>query len=674
MSEVSWTLLRLLDENNNAEHDDGQLEATRSSLLKLADIEHQLCRDGSYAILDIEDLVLWVFTLSEAKRKSLSPQIDKLQLEGESPDGLYHQRQLMRATAVSTGVLSTWDLDGSSLRSRRPSGIPGLVSSNLDAFNANSAVPTFEETSTSHQKDVIYSRLTQATNHSLALSLTDTSGWLLYGTSACVRESSLGLDTVDSLPDTEIVTFKTRWHPNGSLLVQVVPSKINKLYRVSQVYEMNHSLQIGDSMLILPSLAHGIFLGIEPRPKSRTRRSHILEMENLIKGELEDMRLPLTGPATWIRVGLDGIGENEQTIGNIFTLWPAQYCICEPPLELSNPFQEDDDAIDPTSDPIQRAKEWYDQRFERAKAGEREKHRMEQEAQEAKRKQAKEQQEATQTLSPLDHRGDIQDGSGVYPTPPDGPPSQNQDTPNQPGTHASSEMGGIEGSFTNTPYNFNQEQDDLFGDQDIDLTEADFDFFDEPSPGQNEEAIKQVPLAQNENALRLDETPEAKDTPLFSTDAIPSPEKTAGRAVEQTQVPFDVLQESINTPTSANPKLSSPSACDTEPRWAVAVVRYNNEANQVDPLATSVEASNNAALIRPFEPYDADIDSKYSSQGRFAFPLERMPSKESAVQEAHRTQVGIPQLGLLDGSASDTEESVERGLLAVTSLMSDTDK
>lgn len=666
--------MRLLDESNNAGDDYGQLEASRSSLLKLANIEHQLCRDGLYAILDIDDIAIWVFTLAEAKRKSLNTRIEKFQLQGKSPDDSYHERQLTWATAASTGVLSTWDLDGSSLGSRRPSGIPGLVSSNLDAFNANSAVPAIEETSTSHQKDVIYNRLTQAISHYLATSLRDTSGWLLYGTCACIRELSLGLNTVDSLPDTQIATFKTRWHPHGSLLVQVVRTKISKLYRVSQVYEMNHSLQIGDSLLILPSVAHGIFLGIEPRSKSRQRRSHIRAMEDLIKGELEDMCLPLTEPAFWIRVGFDGVGDSEHGVGDIFTLWPAHYCICKPPHELSDPFREDSGAIDPTSDPIQRAKEWYDQRFERAKASEKEKHRLEQEAQEAKRKQAKEHQEATQMLSPLDHRGDIQDGSGVYPTPPDAPPSQNHDTPNQPGTHASSEIGGIEGSFTNTPYNFNQEQDDLFGDHDIDLTEADFDFFDEPSPGQNDEAINQVSLAKDGDALRLDALSEAKDTPLGFTNATPSPGKTGGKDAEPTQMPIDDIQESLETPTSAKPKLSSPSARDIESRSVAVVVRHNNEANQDNPSATSIEISNNAGYIRALQPFDGDIDTKYSSQGRFAFPVERIPSKESAVPEAHQTPAGIPQLGLLDGSASDTEESLEQGLHAVGSLMTCADK
>ena len=543
-----------------------------------------------------------------------------------------------------------------------------MVSSNLDAFNANSTVPAVEEASNSHQKDVIYSRLTQAISHSLAIALKDTSGWLLNGTCACIRELSLGLNSVDSLPDTQIVTFKTRWHSHGSLLVQVVPNKIRKLYRVSQVYEMNHSLQIGDSLLILPAVAHGIFLGIEPRPRSRQRRPYIREIEDLIKGELEDICPPLTEPATWVRVGFDGVEDNEQMVGNTFTLWPAQYCICKPPHELLDPFHEDNDVIDPTSDPIQRAKEWYDQRFERAKAREREKHRLEQEAQEAKRKQAKEQQEATQILSPLDHRGDIQDVSGVYPTPPDAPPSQNHDTPNQAGTHASSEIGGIEGSFTNTPYNFNQEQDDLFGDQDIDLTEADFDFFDEPSPGQNEEAINRVSLSKDGDVVHLDPTSEAKDTPLGSANAIPSLEKTGGKDAEQAQMPCDDLQEPIEIPTSAKVELSSPSAKDAQSRSAATEVRYNDGTNQDDQLATSIGTSNNADSIRALEPYDREIDKKYSSQGRFAFSVERIPSKESAVHEAHQTAAGIPQLGMLDGSASDTEESLEQGLLVLKYL------
>ena len=660
--------MQLADESNTAEDDHGQLEATRSSLLKLANIEHQLCRDGFYAILDIDDNAIWVFTLAEAKRKSLNTRIEDFQLQGKPPDDSYHERQLISATAASTGILSTWDLDGSSLGSRRPSGIPGLTSSNLDAFNANSAVPAIEATSTSRQKDVIYNHLTQAISHYLATSFRDTSGWLLYGTCACIRELSLGLNTVDSLPDTQIATFKTRWHPHGSLLVQVVRTNITKLYRVSQVYEMNHSLQVGDSLLILPSVAHGIFLSIEPRPKSRQRRSHIRAMEDLIKGELEDLCLPLTEPAFWIRVGFDGVGDSEHGIGDTYTLWPAQYCICKPPYDLSDPFREDSGAIDPTSDPIQRAKEWYDQRFERAKASEREKHRLEQEVQEAKRKQTKEHQEATQTLSPLDHRGDIQDGSGVYPTPPDAPPSQNHDTPNPPGTHASSEVGGIEGSFTNTPYNFNQEQDDLFGDHDIDLTEADFDFFDEPSPGQNEEGINQVSLAKDRSVLHLDAPLEAKDTPLGFPDATPSPGKTGGNDTERTQMRSDDLQESLETPTLAQAKLSSPSARDIGSRSVAVVPRYDNEANQDDPLATSIERSNNAGDIRALQPINGDIDTKYSSQGRFAFPVERIPSKEGAVKEAHQTPAGIPQLGLLDGSASDTEESLQQGLPAVTSL------
>ncbi|MDI1489639.1 MAG: hypothetical protein OHK93_000836 [Ramalina farinacea] len=392
-------------------------------------------------------------------------------------------------------------------------------------------------------------------------------------------------------------------------------------------------------------------------------------MENLIKGELDDICLPLTEPVMWIRVGFDGVGDSEHGVGDTFTLWPAQYCICKPPHELSDPLREDSGALDPTSDPIQRAKEWYDQRFERAKASEREKHRLEQEAQEAKRKQAREHQEAAQMLSPLDHRGDIQDGSGVYPTPPDAPPSQNHDTPNQPGTHASSEIGGIEGSFTNTPYNFNQEQDDLFGDHDIDLTEADFDFFDEPSPGQNDEAINQISLAKDGNALHLEAPPEAKDTPLGFTNAAASPGKTGGKDAEHTQMPSNDLQESFETPTFTKSKLSSPSSREIESRSVAVVVRHNNEAKQDSPSATSNEVSNNAVYIRALQPYDGDIDTKYSSQGRFAFPVERIPSKESAVQEVHQTSAGIPQLGLLDGSASDTEESLEQGLPAVISLM-----
>ena len=64
-------------------------------------------------------------------------------------------------------------------------------------------------------------------------------------------------------------------------------------------------------------------------------------------------------------------------------------------------------------------------------------------------------------------------------------------------------------------------------------------------------------------------------------------------------------------------------------------------------------------------PHNNDIDRKYSSKGRYGFEASKEPSTLRLTTGASDGLREIPELGLLEGSASDTEETSELGKLVL---------
>lgn len=92
------------------------------------------------------------------------------------------------------------------------------------------------------------------------------------------------------------------------------------------------------------------------------------------------------------------------------------------------------------------------------------------------------------------------------------------------------------------------------------------------------------------------------------------------------------------------------------------VIPTSSGESFTEPHATGVMPFDRSAISN-----DDNIDDKYSVNGRYSFPI----SAESLVKDkvkhtSARTQT-LPEVGLLEGSASDTDGSSDQGKLQADS-------
>lgn len=382
--------------------------------------------------------------------------------------------------------------------------------------------------------------------------------------------------------------------------------------------------------------------------------------------------------------------DSDTTLGTVF-YWPQALCFrTSPPANDDNQSTygsedqfEDPSKISPSSwfysakeggflDSLQFAEDWFKGKVERDKiVQERQKKRKEIEA--AAQKQVE--PPALAVASPFYTRGDLQAAGGMYPTPPDGVISQPgtvpalvdaisaiaaHDTP-IPRTSIGGDGMDIDEMFSETPrrratiesrnsmqMDVDMNHDDLFGTVDEDefaghdITDADFNFFDEPDDDMLGTASSSVPDIPAK-APPVQEPRVTSNVSIQSSN--PPPEPDLFSALEQAmEEPKDNIAPEPEAPKEGPEKISAiakDEAIVMKPPLSPASVRKK----------LFDETSNDRTLFRrresqydpiPFKPSLVSEDTKYSSGGTFGFSEKETADATKRSVSRAETDIALP--------------------------------
>ena len=304
-----------------------------------------------------------------------------------------------------------------------------------------------------------------------------------------------------STGDLSLISIELCWCTSGSLIMTGCNNPARHLAPLSKNEEVHGSALpfSGSTVIVAPSGERATVIG-------HASSGHV-EMRRSIATRLQQQNIKVSSKTEWLK--LQVLSEDSDEL--LLVIWPAHLCFSHPSqlrLDLQGDSLRRVDSVQRWVDPLELAERWYMGRAARA------------DALEAKRKESEKLAEIVKENHESDDEGmvvfvegisngrlNLQDMSGVYPTPPDGAPSGTQEQNNrlETGEMASIAANSIQGPsplaaspmFNETP-SFNNDGDgDLFGEIDSEmfaangLTEDDFNFFDEPSADETEDVDAQ---------------------------------------------------------------------------------------------------------------------------------------------------------------------------------------
>ena len=355
--------------------------------------------------------------------------------------------------------------------------------------------------------------------------------------------------------------------------------------------------------------------------------------------------------------------------------WPASLCFCK---SLTNLAMNDSEEllgfqVDKSFDPLTAAKTWFSSNAEREAAiSQKRKERDAMAAQEAVLPER--QVQITNSLSPLASHRPTQSGilgGAMYPTPPQGVVGV---TPSMDGTlsspsnnliaatvadidaasHAPAELYGENWESTETkreragaPFDsenlFGELGPDMFGDNDI--TEADFNFFDEQPDGNIDLTsldLTAVPSVDVTPSLEVGLTAKqialdkADTSHMSASEPTPTFAKPELRHARSSLVDEPRRQASDMNPTSnaASKRPASPFNPDTVYKRIRASLD-NHKATQQNSL---VYANHSSIFDKvDFGPGLSLVNSKYEGSGRFDFSIDRSKATKPSTLETPPT-------------------------------------
>lgn len=414
-----------------------------------------------------------------------------------------------------------------------------------------------------------------AVSLSLIYSITKSGDWIPLGRSSCIRNpnvTNLADEESEVIQQThgglEFLSIDTRWSYPGQMTISSQSSLISWMYSVDRDAsgaESQESWPAEDetSVIISPFGVVGKLIG----SRSQSERDQTKDSEKFLSpGASEKARrmqalswlseygIAIPKPIHWCRLRM--LEQNPENAAIDFEdqslelLWPAYLCFGVRKIQK----QDDDSVLEQIAqgldmDPISRAKQWFLSQPERERAFE------------AQRKAEK---QKTSTFLDSDKEEDYvseppacnnqyltsQEASGIYPTPPDGilfhtqSSISGQDSHRASGDASNDNKGEQKKGIlpdVRSPGPLQDDMDtatnrveddvgqDLFGGLDMemfaanDLTEADFNFFDEPNlstgsvkggqmgrldddRSRADAEIFSIPSYEMENDIQLDKT------------------------------------------------------------------------------------------------------------------------------------------------------------------------
>ncbi|KAL8851893.1 MAG: hypothetical protein Q9221_003216 [Calogaya cf. arnoldii] len=359
----------------------------------------------------------------------------------------------------------------------------------------------------------IYRAFTLALSSLLVYSLASDGGGQPLGNHSCLRVHQDPTGWATTTGTTEWLRLDVRWSPSGTLTIASRLKPVPLFSRLSSFLESGQdrrrkSLDQNYPVLILPFGTPCKLLGEESqilgaieacRPFKTSTKEWLEHFGIAIKRELSWVCLEI--PKKSVR---DSILSNGPAVCHIW--WPAHLCFIK---QIGSLHEGTTNLKDITtgsfSDPLDEAEQWFLGRHERENIMEA--RRKETEARELDNNQVPDEEDYTYEEDAADamlranQYLSAQEASGIYPTPPDGLASHAQGSVTAQDTPGASNAGGpphyavasdaVHGgnAETDSPERFmsaapftRDESQDLFGDMfDTNgLTEADFNFFDEP--------------------------------------------------------------------------------------------------------------------------------------------------------------------------------------------------
>lgn len=424
---------------------------------------------------------------------------------------------------------------------------------------------------------------------------------------------------------------------------------------------------MGDQVVMAPSGSKAAVLGYA----SSVRDS----FKVAVADRLAQLNLMTLKTEPWLRLRLLQHGDHESIV------WPASLClksirgrgVSKSAHTLAGIVNEDASA-----DPLVRAENWYAARMDRASilATMRKKKELATSLQ----SQDSESEDDAIPLNDIglnDNRTITQDMTGVYPTPPDGPPfnAYTSSAVPQQGTHASAEntsvlsanvlsMSPLASSavLEHEPALYEESREgSLFGDMDTDLfasnglTEADFNFFDEPGIyGDIEPEANQSPTL-----------PVLVDSSIASENAIldGQPPEQPGTLIEE------CLQENVPQPAERETSVAEESpASDMQPTATAkdsvfvdsSIGLITLDARLHDNINIADEGLRRDSFSRVrFRTSLDNFDAKYATQGRFRSENNEKPEGEQPTRGLQGHRFPIPRIGSLQETRTGSPDSLE---------------
>lgn len=433
---------------------------------------------------------------------------------------------------------------------------------------------------------LIFSKAKKALSVSFIACLTKTPSWVPLGDVSCVRNArtraSMHRENENRpvFPPSEIclMSVVVEWAPTAEIFISNFSNIIPGLRRLSEVL-LDHRQDAqpfqSRKVIVSPSglvaLCCGLARKSEEGADTNSEASpgqptyHINSSDDIVAEKkrstvayLAHRGIKLLGEEDWIRLQyrkpsyVNGVAEQDQdgSRPSVTFLWPASLCFC-----VAKTFPQEERCIqrpafgrDSAMDPLLHAETWFMGKEGRNQAIEAQRKIEEAEAQKSNeaRNQIRKDSFTDLVLRPTQY-GTTQDVASIYPTPPDGLPSQNSISMTQRPTPASygevvdrahHDSVNTTANLTESPLasslapvisstTYDQLEDDLYAELENDmfaangLTEADLDFFDEPRADNNIVLLEdqEVPLGEasleKSEALSLRTNPDTLDEVAF---------------------------------------------------------------------------------------------------------------------------------------------------------------
>ena len=473
--------------------------------------ECMLRERGKHVLLEQDNSGLWVFSLCKAEQEGVT---QCLQSRGLSCS--------KAGTLLAEGLNAAFSQSGTLRRSDNILKAPrGLGETNTLAFGANSrqslqnisqAVKTSQDNISDSRHDLavtqLYTRIITAISRSLCRPLADHKHFVQVGSSTYLEARTLGDRIIEDLrlswasATTSTLSLDVRWLPTQTLLISYSRKYLRRLSQTSHLLAHCEKKLARDTPLLLsPSGRTARFCGIEDVSKKDQLSSSKIDIESMVSARLAQAGIVVPRDTQWVRVLVEHTSyEDGRQLADhpghpVVTLWPAHLCLCEDAMAAADDQESGtlkSSGDNGTMDALATVETWYLGKGARTMALESRRQRDEMDAQQVEVSHASDDED---TLS--DPGVDVshyytapQDVSGIYPTPPDGIPtnpvySSPNNNPLSAGLENEEHRGATPGAI-GRPFN-EQGNEDLFGEMDIDmfatngLTEADFSFFDEPN-------------------------------------------------------------------------------------------------------------------------------------------------------------------------------------------------